>query len=453
MKKREKTGFKITLGPVITILIFIMIVTIMSSTLSLLDIGEQKTQIVDGKLETTLVTVNNVLTPNGIKTIITNAVTNLKMFEPFFLLVITLIALGIGEASGLFQILFKSLKKMNRTAMIALTLLLGLISTVIGEYSYILLLPLIALIFQYADEKPTLGILTLFIGITIGYGTGIFYSYNDFLLGNLTQAAASVDVDQNYIYNLSSNIFIMIASTIILLISGIFIIKKLLVPKIEKEQIEKTEYKESKKGLFFTSLAFIFILILVIYMITPGMYKSGILLGEGTNYIVRLFGNGSPFKEGFLVIVLLTMMICGAIYGRVSNNIENTSQYSIGLSKNFEDLGYLFVLLFFTAQLVGILEWTNLGEIIVINLLNLLSMFDLSAIVLIIITFVFVIIMSILIPTSTTKWALISPILVPLFMRANVTPSFVQFIYGAADSITCGTHWRNRNKNRFPSTM
>ncbi len=435
MKNKRKKGFNISLGPVITILILTLIVIVLSSIFSLTEIQGQKTQIVDDGLETSLITVNNVLTVNGLKTIISNSITNLNLFEPFFLLIMSLIALGIGEASGLFYMIFKPLKNVKKGWLTFFTLLIGLVSSVIGEYSYIILIPLIALIYQYANKKPMLGILTMFIGITVGYGTGILCSYDDYILGTLTQNAANVDLDQNYVYNLYSNIFIMIFSVITLLVSGIFIIKKFLEPKIGKNDVEEAEYKESKKGLFFTILAFISLLLIVIYMTVPGLYKSGILLGEGDYLIVKLFKEGSPFRDGFMFIILLILMVCGFIYGKISKNIENTNQYSIGLSKNFENLGYLFVLLFFTAQLMGILEWTNLGEVIVTNLLNLLSSFDFSALILIIFAFIIIIIMSILMPLSTTKWSLISPVLIPLFMRANVTPNFAQFVFSAADSI------------------
>ena len=43
--------------------------------------------------------------------------------------------------------------------------------------------------------------------------------------------------------------------------------------------------------------------------------------------------------------------------------------------------------------------------------------------------------MSILIPDTLTKWNLLSPTVVPLFMRANITPDFTQFVFKVADGI------------------
>ena len=128
-------------------------------------------------------------------------------------------------------------------------------------------------------------------------------------------------------------------------------------------------------------------------------------------------------------------MVCGFIYGFKSGNIKNSTEYSVGLSKNFEGLGYVFVLLFFTSQLVGILEWTNLGTVIVNIIVSLLSKLSITGIIMIVVFFLAVVVMTLLVPSTTTKWAIIAPQLVPLLMRANITPSFTQFIYRAADGV------------------
>ncbi|MDD2435360.1 MAG: AbgT family transporter, partial [Bacilli bacterium] len=308
-------------------------------------------------------------------------------------------------------------------------------STFVGEYSYVLLLPLIGIIYKYADKKPMLGMITIFLGITLGYGAGLLPSYNDYFLGSLTEKAAIVNVDKDYQFNLLSNIYIMIASTFILAILGTLIIKKYLAPKISKTEIEEDNLIISKKALYYSNLALGLLLVGIVYMILPGSYNSGLLLGEGDNYIVRLWSDGSPFKDGFMYIIVLIMMICGFVYGYVSRNIKNSTEYSVGLSKHFEGIGYLFVLLFFTSQLVGLLEYTNLGEVIAVKLVDFMGILPFSGIPLIATMFIIIILMSILVPSTIMKWTLASPILVPLFMRSNITPDFTQFIFKAADGI------------------
>ena len=183
MKKNKKKN--ILLGPVITIIILIGIIILTSSICSLIGLEGQKSEIVNGTIETHVTTVNNVLTVDGIKYILTSTITNLQLFEPLLLIISSLIAIGIGEASGLFKAIFTPLKKIKPSIITFLVLFVGIISTFIGEYSYALLLPLVGVMYRYIGRKPLLGILTVFLGITVGYGTGIFSNYDDLLLGKL----------------------------------------------------------------------------------------------------------------------------------------------------------------------------------------------------------------------------------------------------------------------------
>ena len=95
----------------------------------------------------------------------------------------------------------------------------------------------------------------------------------------------------------------------------------------------------------------------------------------------------------------------------------------------------VFVLLFFAAQLNGILNYTNLGEVIAVNLISFMGQVQFSGIALIVTAFIVIVLMSILIPSLTTKYVLCSPILVPLFMKANITPDFTQFLFRVADGV------------------
>ena len=67
-----------------------------------------------------------------------------------------------------------------------------------------------------------------------------------------------------------------------------------------------------------------------------------------------------------------------------------------------------------------------------------MSNLEFTGLPLVLIMFIVIIIMSLLIPDSVTKWTMASPILVPLFMKANITPDFTQFIFKAADSVGKG---------------
>ena len=172
------------------------------------------------------------------------------------------------------------------------------------------------------------------------------------------------------------------------------------------------------------------------YAIIPGMSMSGFLLDhESNNYVVSLLGDNAPFHQSLVYLVTIIIMICGLVYGFVSGNVKNSHDYSLGLSKGFEHLGYVFVLLFFTAQMGAILEWTNVGTVLAGRLIDFMGMSEFSGIPLIV-TFIFVvIILGIFVPGTVNKWMLLSPVIVPLFMGSNITPDFTQFIFQVADGI------------------
>ncbi len=435
MKRKKNKNIK---GPVSTILFLICIISVFSLILSLISFQGDKTYIGSETLETSVVTVKNVISIDGLKYIIGNVVTNFINFKPLAIMIIALVGIGILEKSGLLNAMFFKLKNVRFEIVIFVTLFLGIISSFIGEYSYMFAIPFIALMYKYLNRNPILGVLTVFVGITIGYGTGLICNYEDYQLGILTEAAATLNVDPNYKYSLFSNIYIMIFLTFLLSFVATSMIKKFLFVRFPKKQInDGEELNVSKKGFFITILVAILCILLTVYMIldikAPG---AGILLdNKADSYMEKLFGNNSPFKEGIVLIIMLVMMFCGFIYGKISGNIKNSHEYSLGLSKSFEKLGFVFVLMFFTSVMISILDYTNIGVVVCTNLVELISSISLSGIPLIIIFMLIVIVMSFLIPDSLTKWQLLSPTVVPLFMRANITPDFTQFVFKMADSI------------------
>lgn len=432
--KKKKENLK---GSVSTILFFIILISISSFILSFVGFQGYRTSIVNGVLADTLVKVKNIFSVEGVKFVVGNSITNFMNFEPLVLLIISLIGIGICEKSGFLNILFSPLKKFKFGIIVYLTILISITSSIIGDYSYVFLIPLTAVIYKYLNRNPMLGIMISFLSMTLGYGTGIIVNYNDYSLGLLTETAAIVDVDPLFSYSLASNTYIMIALTMILSFILYIVINRFLVIKFPIKTKNEEELNETKKGFLLSVFAGILFIVLAIYtIIDVNLPFAGILLDSNADtYIAKLFGESAPFKEGIVVIMSLVMMISGFVYGKISGNIKNSSEYSLGLSKNFENLGLLFVLLFFTSQLLAILDWTNIGVVLASNLISFMSNLQFSGALLVITFMLVVILMSLLIPNTYAKWELASPVIVPLFMRSNISPQFTQFIFMIADSI------------------
>lgn len=419
-------------GPIITIIFLCLIIALVSLVLNLFKVSGSLTEA--GTLETSVVTVNNIFSKSGVKYLLNNSITNFSLMEPIIYIIISLIAVSMLESSGLLKHILNPLKKLKPRYITLIFVLLGIISTLLGDYSYAFLLPLAGIAYKLLGRNPSLGIITMFLGITIGYGVGIVPSYQDYLLSQLTSKSAT-SIDVNYQYSLFSTYFITLASMVILTIGSTILIEKTLSKKFGRCD-DKDNLTLSKKSFVITLIvAFVFIGI-VVYSLIPGLPLSGVLLSDNASlYVARVFDDSSAFGNGYMLIIAGICIICSYIYGRISGNIRNSNDVTYSLTKSFENTGYIFVLLFFASIMTGLLEWSNIGSVIATNLIDFISGLNFNGVALILVVFIAVILISILMPSSLAKWNIISSVVVPVMMRANITPQFTQVVFTSADSI------------------
>ena len=430
MFKKNSKG----IGPVVVILILTILVIVLSSICSILEFQGEKAEIINGVLTTSLVSVQNIFTPSGFKYILTSATNNFKMFNPLFLLICSLIGIGIGERSGLFKALFTPLKKLKSSVLTFIVFFIGVISSVIGEYSFVILIPIAGIMYKYTNKNSMVGVITAFLGISLGYGTGILLNAYDYDLSLITLDAVNASFEITSEYSMWSNLYIMLVSTLVISFVGTIVIEKYVAINFKKNVYED-ELIVDRRANVITLITFIVLILVVILGIIPVKPLGFLLDSSGEIYMGKLFSESSPFYAGFLYIFILIMLICGYVYGDISKNVKNTTEYSVGISSSFEKLGYVFILMFFTAELIGILEWTNLDVVIATNLVNFLGLASFSGVPLIVTFFLIVVIMTLVMPSAISKWSICAPTIVPLFMKNNITPWFTQFIFTAADGV------------------
>ena len=173
---------KKTFSPVVTMIIMIFLTIIVSFVLSLINFDGTTTIISNGILETSVVVVKNIFSKEGISYFFSNVINNFNLLEPLVLIILSLISFSVAKESGLLKHVFNPLKKLKLNVLTFIMIFLSIIATIIGDYSYIILFPLAAIIYQYSNKNPVLGIITVFLDITLGYGICIFYNLNDYEL-------------------------------------------------------------------------------------------------------------------------------------------------------------------------------------------------------------------------------------------------------------------------------
>ena len=444
MKKKLNKIKRVKLHPALVFLLLTFIVMIISSVGGILNIESSYYTVnpVSGELETQIVNINNLFNRTGIQYLISNLLTNFTNFTPLGTLILGLMGIGVAYKSGFLNTLNKMIATiLPRRFLTFLVVLLGIIFSMFYDVGYVILLPLAAILFRDLGRHPSAGICAAFAGITFGHGANIVANSLDSTLISYTKDATTI-LDATYKLETNGNIIFMIVSTILIAYVGMIITEKIIIPKLGKynfdsykEELTKEPTKKEKKGVIIAILAIILILIPLIYCIIPGLPFSGLLLYlKDTEYVNQLFGTNSYFYQGSVSIFSCLLMLAGLVYGLRVKTIKNNKDFVDGMNYYLKDLSSLLVLIFFAAQFCLIFRQTNIGVFIVSYVTNILSNLELTGITLVLITFAVVALSSLLVPATSTKWAILSPVIVPMFMQSSLTPEFSQVVFRAAES-------------------
>lgn len=448
-KYRKKFHEKMTLHPIMTLLILCGITILLSGILSF--IGAQVTyNKVDPNLfeySPTTVQINSLFSLSGLKYIFTNTVLNFVSFTPLSSLIIILIGFGVMEKSGFLKTAITMLTKQakKKTVTFVLVLMCVLLSLV-GDLPYVVMIPLAGVLFMYGKRNPSIGVVAAFAGLTCGSGLSLFLTSIDSTVLSQTKLGAMM-LDSNY--NISSFAFSFIMAVAIVLVSLAITqitenhtAKKLAKYEFDTNEEEEEEYKigkQQKKGLIFALVAGFIYLLIFAYNIIPGLPFSGNLLDYSqAAYIDKLFSYNSFFSNGFVFIITILFVILGFFYGIGAKTIKNNKDFSDALGHSLDGTGKTLVLIFFAATFISIFKQTNIGVYIIGCFANFISSGNFSGFILIILLFIMSAIGTIFLPSSISKWAILGGVVIPLCMNAGISPEFSQVIYRFGECATLG---------------
>lgn len=433
----RKKSKSLALGPIVTLIVMMLIVVVLSFIFSKIGITTNKSEIISGEISTTNIGVNNILSKEGIKYFFSSILLGLKNLDAIYVFIVAMIGLGFADSSGLFKKALKKCKKFKLSFIVILTLLGGCLLGGLGINSYAFLLPLAGYVYKNLGKNPLVGVISMFIALTMGQATGVLPTYLQQSLGALTESSAVISVDADYTYKISSLIYILISSLVVFVLLGNMIIDKYLVPKLPKlkteEEIEELEVEH--KGLRKSTFAFLIMMLILAYCVIPGLPMSGSLLGSGSNYLEKLLGETAPFKEAYVFIFSLILIVCGTVFGISAKKIKTFDDFTRNFSSALSGTSLVFVFAFFMSQLISLVEWSNLNTFLSALIVNWISALEITGLGLIFIYFIVLIVISAIMPDTMSKWAIIAPIAVPLLMRANISANFTQFIFTVADGI------------------
>ena len=169
-KKKLKLK-KFFFHPITMFLVGTILVMLISLILSSFEMQSTYNSITtNGKdLTSKLVVVENLFNYENLKYLISNTVKNFMGFSPLCMLLISLIGISIAKATGLIDIIStKHIRKLSKYQLTYLVLLLGVISSIVNEVGYVILIPLATLVYEKNGRNPLLGVVTAFCGVAFG---------------------------------------------------------------------------------------------------------------------------------------------------------------------------------------------------------------------------------------------------------------------------------------------
>ncbi len=431
-------------SPIVTFILLTFITIILSGFLSLINVQTEYTTVnkVTNELVNNVIEVKNLFSVSGIKHIVTSTVSGFVEFAPLSALIITLIGIGVLEKSGFMKTAITLMTKNAKKNSVTFTLIfLSLLFSLLGDIGFVIMLPIGALVFKYGRRNPLGGIVATFAGLSFGTGINLFLSSMDSTLLTLTLNAAKT-IDLKYTIGIYFSLFIMILMIILVAFLFTNITEKRIMsrlPRIEHIEEEVVITNKELRGLIIGGAAGVLFLLIVIYMIIPGLPLSGGLLdNSATYYIDKLFGANSLFNKGFIFIVTILFTIIGLGYGLMTKTFKSSKDIADSLAYSLDNSGSILVLIFFASLFINVFEQSNIGQVITAFATNLISGLQFTGIPLIILIILVVAIANLFCPNPIAKWSIMSATVVPLLMNVSISPEFGQVVFRAAESMTNG---------------
>ena len=445
--KKLRTKDKIGLHPVMMLLVLSFATIVISGILRLFNVQAtfNKISSVTGDFQVTTEAVNSLFSLSGLKYIFTSTVSNFANYAVLTNLIIILLGIGIMVKSGFLKTIITLMtKKAKKTSVTFVLVLISILASLIGDLSYIILVPLGALLFLYGKRNPMIGIITTFASLTCGSALSLFLTSYDSSLINITLNNVNII---NSGYNISSWAFIL--ANVILIMALSFVITNVtenyLVKKLPKYEFSEEEVEEElvltrkqMRGLLFSLFAGLLYLLIFIYNIIPRLPFSGNLLDYSQSlYIDKLFSYNSFFSNGFVFVVAVFFVILGLSYGIGAKTIKNNKEFVDALGHSLNGIGKILVMIFAASAFINIFKQSNIGNVVAGALTNLMQNSNFGGLPLVLLLFIFAGVIALFQPTVLFSYNIVSGVIIKL-MNAGISPEFTQLVFRLGSSVTLG---------------
>lgn len=386
------------------------------------------------------VAVKSLATADGFRWFLSSMITNFTGFAPLGMVLVLMLGLGLAEEVGLLGAALRRVVIGAPSYLVTVAVVFaGVNGSIGGSAIFAIIPPLGGLIFLASGKHPLAGIAAGFFGVGGGLAANLLLTGGDVTLAGLTTTAARI-MDPKASVNPAMNWYFMIASTFVLTAVGAYITEKMLLPRLGKynpadadeevqKELESLKIGEvERRGLRNSGIAALVFVAVVALLVVP---TNGVLRDPKTHTVVP-----SPFLNSLIPLLLALFVTVAVPYGLTTGSIKKLDDIYKHMSKAMTEFSGFIVLCFAAAQFVECFNWTNLSLLVSVNGAQALKAANIGGIPLLVGLVLLAFFADFFIGSASAKWALLAPILVPMFMQLKFSPELVQVAYRIGDSVT-----------------
>lgn len=119
---------------------------------------------------------------------------------------------------------------------------------------------------------------------------------------------------------------------------------------------------------------------------------------------------------GLVTFITLLFFIPGLVHARVTNTVQDNKAMVGIFNKSMSDMGGHIALILIMTLFRALFNWSNVGIVLAIKGVNFLNCSEFPIPVIIVLLVLIVIPLDICLGSTSARWAVLAPILVPMFM-------------------------------------
>jgi len=381
----------------------------------------------------------SLLSPENLEKLIIGMPKTLADFPPLGIVVLIIYGASVAERSGLFATAIRGLLlNAPRVILTPVVVIAGMVSHHASDASYVVVIPLAAVIFAAAGRHPLAGLAAGFAAVSGGYAGNLFPGASDALILGITEPAAHL-IDPNYSVNIAGNWFFIVGVVIVFTPIVWFLTDRVIEPhlgqwvpspdspSIAEEKAPLTSVE--KRGLAFAGL---------VVLGMAGLWAL-ISLMPGSPFIdpeADPQQQFNPLYRSLAAFFAVTFFVSGAAYGYGAGTVTTHRDLVRMMRDGIAQLAPYLVLVFFAAHFVAMFNWSGLGPILAVNAAAHLKEIALPAPLLLIAVVLVSCIFDLFIGSASAKWSALAPVVVPMFMLLGISPEMTTAAYRMGDSVT-----------------